>query len=723
MKQPTGERDAEAAAPAALIEALRNYAMELGAQADVQVARRKSVEDRWLEDLHQFHGRYPPEVEANFTNESKSRLFANITRSKTNTWEARLSDMLFPTDEKNWAVLPTPVPDLVMPPAEVAAARQQPMGMVGQPAPEPAADNTRAVMDAAIARAALMEMEIDDQLRECRYNMHAQQVIHDGCKLGTGVMKGPVLARSARRKWDQRPAPVEDDSYAMPSKEWSLASSADPAPCFERVDPWSVFPDMSARRPEDAEFWYERHLMNRKELQTLARSPGFLRSEITSLLRSKPTESMPVYLQQVRSITNGAPSEVDDRYIVWEYRGPIERSKLMDMCDCHHDTMTRDMAEDDPLDVLQGVVWFCQGYILKFGLHVLDSGECLYSVFNLEKDETSIFGFGVPYLLRDSQSAVSASYRMMFDNAGLSVGPQVVVNRSVITPADGDWGLTGRKLWYREASALNSTPPFETFNIPSGQVELNNMIEIAKDFADEETQLPMVARGEPGARASAQSANTVGGLSMLMNSVNVVFRRVVKNYDNDVTTPNIRRIYDWNMQFNNRDEIKGDYNVDARGSSVLLVREVQSQNLMAIALQLAPHPIFGRYTNHYKLYRRLIQANMVPADEIVKTEAEVAAEEAAAQAAQANQPPQQTPDDVKASIAAGKMTADLEIAHLENETRLEIAKIERDTMMMRMAAQMNMSLDQINAELTKLHSTERTFAAELAVKSDTGQGI
>lgn len=705
-----GDKSEEGGGREAVLNSLRGYVMELGAQADIQVRRKHEVEVRWLEDVRQFHGRYSPKVMAEFSGTSKSRLFANITRSRTNTWAARLLDMLFPTDEKNWAVYPTPVPDMAFPPAETAMRGVAP-DEYGASSPEAEA---MAVRGEAIKRAALMEAEIDDQLRECRFNAHAHMAIEDACKLGTGIIKGPILLRSGRHKWEN----------ASETGEWNLAKLSDPTPCFERVDPWSVFPDMSARNPDDAEFWYERHLMNRKELQELARAPGFLGSEISSLLRNEPTEAMPEYLASVREVTGAVTSEVDNRYVVWEYRGPIERSRLMEMCSCHKDDIVREIVEEDPLDVLQGVVWFCQGYILKFGLHVLDSGESIYSVFNLEKDETSIFGFGVPYLLRDAQAALSASYRMMHDNAGLSVGPQVVVNRSIVTPADGDWSLTGRKLWYREASALNNTPPFETFNVPSGQAELANMITLARDFADEETQLSAVARGEPGARTSGgPAANTVGGLSMLMNSVNVVFRRVVRNYDNDITTPCIRRMYNWNMQFNIKPEIKGDYNVDARGSSVLLVREIQSQNLMAIALQLAPHPIFGKYTNSYKLFRRLIQANMVPADEIVKTEEEVAADEAAALQAQQGAGAQRTPEDIKASIAAGKMSADLEIAKLESETRIQIAELERDTAMLRTAAQMNMSLDQINAELMRTRSSERTFAAELAVKDQTGQGI
>ncbi len=82
----------------------------------------------------------------------------------------------------------------------------------------------------------------------------------------------------------------------------------------------------------------------------------------------------------------------------------------------------------DPLDEINVIVWFCQGHLLKFAEQPMESGDLLYSVFSFERDDTSMFGFGVPNLMRDSQKAINGGWRMTMDNAGLSVGPQVVVD-------------------------------------------------------------------------------------------------------------------------------------------------------------------------------------------------------------------------------------------------------------------------------------------------------
>ena len=683
---------------------LRGFAVELGRLADEQVAQKSETEKRWLADIRQYHGVYEKAVKTVLEESEQSALLVNITRPKTISWESRLSDMLFPTDDENWDIQPTPVPVLHH-------------ALQGSAAMTPLPPGDMPIIQEANKRAESMKKLIDDQLRECNYKVTARQVIHDACKLGTGIMKGPVLTGKKRQSWSEA---TETDESGVASKSWQLKASEDPAPQFVRVDPWSFFPDMTARSPDECEFWFERHLMNRKQLREFTRMAGVQEDEVRELISSEPTEALPDYYTDLRAITNGQASATEDRYVVWEYRGPIERKKMLDICLCHDDDEMREIVESDPMDVVQGVLWFCQGRILNFGIHVLDDGESLYSVYNFEKDETSMFGFGVPHMLRNSQAAVSASWRMILDNAALSVGPQIVVNRDSITPADGVWDIKSRKLWYRTSNILDSSAPFETFNIPSGQAELANILAMAQEFADDETMLPMVAQGEPGSRSTGgAAANTVGGLSMLMNSVNVVFRRAVKYFDDDMTTPNIRRIYSWNMQFAKDESVKGDYNVDARGSSVLLVREVQSQNLMALALQFGGHPIFGPMTKHADLYRKLVQANMIKADEVVKTDDEIRAEQQQAQ----QQPAAQSPDAIRASVAAGKMNADQQMLEMKLAHEKDMAQIKKEIEMLKTAAQMNINLDQADAQAQKLRSDERLAAAEFGMKARMGSGI
>jgi hypothetical protein len=137
--------------------------------------------------------------------------------------------------------------------------------------------------------------------------------------------------------------------------------------------------------------------------------------------------------------------------------------------------------------------------------------------------------------------------------------------------------------------------------------------------------------------------NTPFGTTVLtMGNANVVFRDGIKNFDDDVTVPDLRRLYDWNMQFSPKEEIKGDYDVKATGSAVLLVREMQAQSLMAIAMNFGGHPVYGPMLKNRDLLRKIFQAHMIPADEVMLSDEQIDAVLAIA-AKQAEKTPRPAP--------------------------------------------------------------------------------
>lgn len=687
-------------AAAAIIQRLDRLAAEA-------VGKRAEVEQRWLEDLRQHAGRYDAETERRLKDGKRSRLFVRLTRAKTRTWVARLSDLLFPTDDRNWGIRPTPVPELV--------------DIAGQGSANPDAAAAAAMIEEAGRRAEAMQAEIEDQLIECRYAASARDALADAVKLGTGIMKGPVVGGAARRRWQE----VQPGVHA-------LVDEADPRPVFTRVDPWSFFPDPTASRIEEAEYTFERHLMTAKDMRALARLPSVDADAIRRLLRDGARETPPSYLSDLKAIA-GEATGTDGRFTVWEYHGPLTAEELTGLFALSGDEAgMADYAEADPLDEVAVVVWFCGGEVLKFGIHPLDSGESLYSAFRFSVEDGSFWGLGVPALMRDSQSALNAAWRMMMDNGGLSTGPQIVIDRSAVEPADGSWDLTPRKVWISKPGAPRTSPVFEAFHIDSRQGELANTIGLARQFADEETLLPVIAQGEQAAHVT-QTAN---GMAMLMNSANVVFREVVKKFDDDMTAPNIRRLYDWNMQFNPKPGIKGDMQADARGTSVLLVRELQAQNLMTMAAQFAAHPVFGGMIKAAPLLRKLVQAHQLTADEIVKSDDEIAHEaqqqaEAMQQQAQqgaAGAPPadpateaRMQAQQMQAEAQMAKIQADVQIAQLDAQTRIQVAQMDRETALIKLAEQRNLKLEELQARLAMAASDqqhkERVFAAEVGFKN------
>lgn len=712
QQQPTAADDER------MRDALRVIVSRLELEASDRVAKRQLVENRWVEDLRQLAGEYDAKTVKELTNAKKSKLFINQTRTKTNTAEARLSDMLFPTNDSNWGIDPTPVPELSDAAKEAADKAKALVGEANEAMPtDPAqgaalagqaqgfadtAAQAKAEMDEAKKRAGAMQAEIKDQLEGCGYTIQSRDAIRDACRLGTGIMKGPVAATERiRRSWKK--VQQEDGSTG-----YQLEMIENPRPALYRVDPWGFFPDSDAHTVEESESFFERHLHSRKGLRALAKQPGFDKEAVRRVLREGPTKALPQYIAQVRNIVGEQNAPQDGRFQVWEYRGPLTAEDMRTVCACMGDERAEALAKTyagddiDPLTEICVVVYFCQGEVLKFGIHYLDSGEAIYSVYNLEKDDASIWGYGIPYIMRNSQAAMNGAWRMMMDNGGLSSRPQILINQAFIEPADGDWTLTAGKVWLLKANIPAGATGFDTFDIETHQTEFANIIALSKEFIDDETAMSILAQGEQG----AHTTKTAQGMALLMNAINVVFRRMVKNFDDDMTTPNIRRMYDWNMQFSEKEHIKGDLEVKARGSSVLLVREIQSQNLMVL-LQFTAHPVLGLMLKGLPLLRKTVEAMMIEADEIVATDDELKRKVED----MANQPPASDP----------RAEAQVAIAHENNQTKLQIAAMERDTQMMLFAEKRNMTLDQVRAQLgmkqMEVDSKERTFAAETAAEA------
>lgn len=721
----------------------------LESDAVMRVSRRLPTEQRWIEDLKRYHGMYTETVDVVLkADDERSKVFINLTRAKTTAWAARLGDMLFPNDEKNWGIGPTPVPELTDAAKKVAAQAEEAEQLAKQKVEEhnqaadvgngegAAAAKDAAEKAAAVGRearslesemnaqtseakkiAARMETEIADQLVECRYPARARDCIDDATKLGVGVIKGPLTSSRPRRNW------IKDEA----SGRYNLSNDNDPRPDFRRVDPWHFFPDPDAVTMDDCESTLERHILSKKSFIAMARRLEFDMGTVGELVKDGATgtgfgeSTWFTQLRLTESDLGGTAYTPQTRFVVWEYHGSLEASEVETLLRASgmEDRANEFALAADPLDQHMVIVYFCGGKLLKIEENFpLDSGESLYSVFAFEKAEASIMGaVGVPYLMRHEQAMLNAAVRMMLDNAALSVGPQIVIDQSQIEPANGGWKLIARKIWKAKGSDIARTqPPFAAFNIPINQAQLAGIIELAIRFVDEVVSMPVIAQGEQGAHVT----QTAGGMSMLFNSANVVFRRVVKNWDDDITTPTLRRGFDWNMQFNPKEEIKGDMQVEARGTSVLLVREIQSQQLTAIATTWSTHPVIGPAIKVYDILRMTLQTMSIsPSDVLVEPDEF----ERRIKAMSENSAP--SPDEIRAQTSLEVAKIDAASRKLQGDTTMQIANLNRDTEIMKLIQKGDTDFANIQASLDKMKITtdskERIFAAEAAVERQADQ--
>jgi tellurite resistance protein len=69
-------------------------------------------------------------------------------------------------------------------------------------------------------------------------------------------------------------------------------------------------------------------------------------------------------------------------------------------------------------------------------------------------------------------------------------------------------------------------------------------------------------------------------------------RRIARLFDDLITEPHIRRYYRYLLQHGEDWEIKGDFDIHAKGSSALLERDAQNQFIQQMG-ELVMNPVFG----------------------------------------------------------------------------------------------------------------------------------
>jgi hypothetical protein len=717
---------------------LQSFGQTLGRQRDQWIRARYAlgVDKRWVEDEDQYNSKdnvnraasqmmtsveqgYP--VTTQHAKAHRSTVYIGLTRQKTNAAEARIADILIPTDDRNWGIKPTPDPTI----SELIRDKQIAVDPTsGQPVtdqegnPVPMKMVARAIMRDAAEKAKAMQLEIEDQLTECDYLGELRKVIHDSAKLGTGVLKGPIAMNRTRKAWKEIVDPANGESV----QAMIIVDEEGPASCH--LDPRNVFPDPGCgTNVQNGKGVYEREEMTSRRVRDLAKQPGYLSDQLRKVLEEGPKRSRA--MQEIRD--EELRDIAEDLYERWEYTGEVDYEDLA--------AAGIKLPEKDVLQAISATVVMINDTVVKAFLNPLEDGSLPYDFFVWEKAGNTVWGYGVPYLMRAQQRVLNAAWRQMMDNSGVTSGPQIVVKPSVIQPADKQWQLSSRKIWYATDDLDDVRKAFASFEFNSHQAELANIIEMAMGLADAETGVPTLMQGEKGT-----APDTVGGMQMLMTSANVVLKRLVKQFDDMVTKPHIRRYYDWNMLYNEDSSIKGDFSVDARGSSTLVVRDIQNQAFLQL-LAAGANPIYGKYLDSKKLFERALQAQHIDPSEVFKTDEQIEQiEEAERQAAQQGQT-----EDPRIAAAKIRAQTDLQRVQAQNEgdkvelnTRLQIAqqqilarREERAQMieleMLKMANAQNLSLEQIKAKLgdtaIKERSKQSLFAAERRLKMQMGSGI
>jgi hypothetical protein len=178
-------------------------------------------------------------------------------------------------------------------------------------------------------------------------------------------------------------------------------------------------------------------------------------------------------------------------------------------------------------------------------------------------------------------------------------------------------------------------------------------------MADEQSGVPAYVYGDGQVGGAGRTAS---GLSMLMGSAGKGIRQVVMHCDFEVIGPTVTSQFNWNMQYVDRADIKGDCEIIPRGAVTLANRDQLNVRRVEF-LQATANPIDAEIVGipgRAAILREVAKGLAMPVDDIVPSDEQLDIQvelkrQQEMMAAQAGQAPQEVV--VRQGEAQGNPTA------------------------------------------------------------------
>lgn len=607
----------------------------------------------------------------------RSKVFLNITRPYVETAASKVIEVLSPTDARPWSLEPTSVPNLPEKPSPLVQALQlaEQQAQGGQPQVDPVEE----MINAARRAAKGAQTWIDDKLQECDFTGQLRSIADEAARLGTGIMRGPVPEARRSVKVDRDPNTGEEKITVL----------EDISPGSRAVNVWNAYPDPACGdNIHDGQFFIEHDNMVEKQVRDLIGQPGYIEEALQSVLeegaKTNSTSTMAM-----------APHDSMDpkaqRYHVWYYYGflKLEDARLL-KCNCED--------EDEIANVgVPVIVTIINDTPVKAHLNPMVNGRFPYDFMCWQRVAGSPFGIGIARQIRSCQAILNAHVRAMMENAGLSTGPQIVIARGSVYPADGSWEITPRKVWLLKPDAdINDvSQAINAFQIPSVQAELLAAIDFALKMAENVTGLPVLLQGQQGPTGVPE---TVGGMQILVANASSLLRRMARVFDDHLIKPHITAYYDYMMVYADDASIKGDFKVVAHGSTALVTRDQRNQFITQVAPQLMANPAFG--IDPTRLFKKIAEiAGMTDAEELQFTPSEMAALQ-------------------KSQQESASLDPRVISAQVATQGRVQVAQIANETDKFRIQRDIDRDTSYVQAETQRTQVTAEIRLAELQLRRE-----
>jgi hypothetical protein len=193
-----------------------------------------------------------------------------------------------------------------------------------------------------------------------------------------------------------------------------------------------------------------------------------------------------------------------------------------------------------------------------------------------------------------------------------------------------------------------------------------------------------------------------------------VQRRFAHAWDDEITVPMITRYYWWLMEFGENDDIKVEAQIDPRGASYLLVKDMQAQHGMMALDLYSKFPQMQERIKEDELFEIVFNFLDVPTDKVFRTDEEMADRQQGPDPAMQMEMARAKAEMRKLNAEAMRIEAEVQSAMnpdsaaesiqyqqtlMELEARMMIAQMNRDARLAEVAAQKEIKVTELQAKL------------------------
>ena len=602
---------------------------------------KRDIQDRMLVCARQIKGEYSPTKLAEIKAFGGSEVFMGITEEKCRATKAWVKDIIKETNKKPWSIEHTPIPELP-PELEELITQKIVIGIQSgeltlEEGMQVAQDQIRdemlqAMKDDAKDMATRMGEKIHDEQIQGEWNKALDEVISDIVDYPGGILKGPIFRRKKVLKWGK-----DKQGNSVPAVREAIEKQ------WYRVSPFNFYPSPTARTINDG-YMIEHHRLTPQTLESMRDQPGYKTEAIDKILERDSAGQLSdwVYVTQEQEEAEGTapythPQKGPENKIdALEYWGNIKGKDLLEW------GMSKSKIKD-PNKSYQANIWKIDNEIIKAILNPHPLGKKPYYIDSFTKITGAFWGRGVPELMQDIQDVSNAVARALVNNVAIASGLQVSKDIALLGPGENIKYISPWQVHTYNTSEqmglTSNTRPIEFFQPNMNARPLMELFQFFSKLADEYTGIPAYTYGIADAGGAASTAS---GLSMLITAAGKVIKNVMLTIDNSIISPAVAYHHDLLMLFDEDKSIKGDVRIIASGATTLVAKEQQLIRLTEFANMLnnpVDNAIIG-IEGRAALLRMIMEQfpinvnDIIPSDAEIKQKQRLAAEQAAAVAAQ-----------------------------------------------------------------------------------------